>query len=121
MRALRRVLAIAAFVGVLVAGWRFAADHPQPVRIHYWVGETGDIALWVALLGAFAAGGVTVGAFAAFELTRLSLLARRWRRAAARLESQVHELRNLPLSPGEPGELDLEADAPLGQAPLRGS
>ena len=118
MRALRRALAIAAFVGVLVVGWRFAADHPEPVRIHYLVGET-DLALWAALLGAFVAGGVTVGALAALELTRLSLLARRWRKAAARLERQVHELRNLPLAPAGPEEGDPEA--PLGHAPLRGS
>ncbi len=119
MRALRRTLAIAVFVGLLVAGWRFAAHHPDPVRIDYLVGETGELALWVALVGAFAAGGVTVGALAAFQLTRLSMLARRWRKSAARLEAEVHELRNLPLAPAGLEEGDPEA--PLGDAPLRGS
>jgi uncharacterized integral membrane protein len=119
MRALRRALAIAVFVGLLVAGWRFAANHPYPVRIHYLVGETGELALWVALLGAFAAGGVIVGGLAAFELVRLSMLARRWRKAVARLEAEVHELRNLPLTPAGPEEGDPEA--PLGRAHLRGS
>ena len=88
MRALRRALATVAFVGLLVAGWRFAADHPHPVRIRYLMGETGDLALWVALLGAFAAGGAIVGALAAYQLARLSLLARRYRKAAARLEAE---------------------------------
>src|SRR5262245_5671034 len=119
MRILRRALALAAFVGLLVAGWRFAADHPDPVRIHYVVGETRELALWVALLGAFVAGGVSVGALAAFQLARLSMLARRWRKAAARLEGEVHELRNLPLAPEGPEDGDPEA--PLGHAPLRGS
>ena len=119
MRALRRALAIAVFVALLVAGWRFAANHPHPVRIHYLVGETGELALWVALLGAFAAGGVIVGVLAAFQLARLSMLARRWRKSAARLEAEVHELRNLPLAPACPEEGDPEA--PLGHAPLRGS
>ena len=118
MRVLRRALALAAFVGLLVAGWRFAADHPDPVRIHYLVGETEALALWVALLGAFAAGGVVVGAVAAFQLARLSMLARRWRKVAARLEREVHELRTLPLAPDAP-ETD-ESEAPLRQAPLRG-
>ena len=119
MRALRRALAIAVFVGLLVAGWRFAADHPHPVRIHYLVGETGELALWAALLGAFVAGGVIVGVLAAFQLARLSMLARRWRKSTARLEGEVHELRSLPLAPAGPEEGDPEA--PLGHAPLRGS
>ncbi len=119
MRALRRALATFAFVGLLVAGWRFAAEHPQPVRLHYWVGEA-EGTLWVALLGAFAAGGAIVGALAAYQLARLSLLARRYRKAAARLEVEVHELRNLPLVPEGPGEGDAAPDAALGHAPLRG-
>ena len=119
MRALRRALAIAAFVGLLVAGWRFAADHPEPVRIRYLVGETRELALWVALLGAFAAGAVAMGGLAAYQLARLSMLARRWRKVAARLEREVHELRSLPLAQAGPEEGDPEA--PLGHAPLRGS
>ena len=84
MRVVRRLAGIVLFAAILILGWRFAADHPDPVRIHYLVGETGELALWVALLGAFAAGGVIVGIVAAFQLARLSMLARRWRQAAAR-------------------------------------
>ena len=121
MRAVRRVLAIAAFVGLLVLGWRFAAEHPQPVRIHYGVGETGDVALWVALLGAFGAGAASVGALAAYQLVRVGMLARRYRKAAAKLEVEVHELRNLPLAPEAPAVEDFEPEARLGHALERGS
>ena len=119
MRALRRALAIVAFVGLLVAGWRFAALHPQPVRLHYLVGEA-ELTLWAALLGAFAAGAALVGALAAVQLARLSLLSRRYRKAAERLEAQVHELRNLPLAPELPGEGDPGAGEPVAHAPPRG-
>jgi len=118
---MRRVLWIAAFVGLLVVGWRFAAEHPQPVRIHFLVGETGDIALWVALLGAFGAGAASVGALAVTQLVRLGMLARRYRKAAAKLEVEVHELRNLPLAPEAPADLDLGPGTPLGHALERGS
>jgi uncharacterized integral membrane protein len=119
MRALRRALATLAFVGLLVAGWRFAALHPQPVRLHYLLGET-ELALWAALLGAFAAGGVLVGALAALQIARLSMLARRYRKATGRLEAEVHELRNLPLAPELPGEGDPGDGGPLAHAPPRG-
>jgi uncharacterized integral membrane protein len=121
MRATRRVLVIAAFVGLLVLGWRFAADHPQPVRIHYWVGETGELPLWVALLGAFGAGAASLGALAAWQLVRVGMLARRYRKAAAKLEVEVHELRNLPLAPEAPDADDFGPEAPLGHALERGS
>jgi uncharacterized integral membrane protein len=103
MRAMRRVLVIAAFVGLLVVGWRFAAEHREPVRIHYLVGETGDVPLWGALLAAFGAGAVLVGGLAGYQLARLGMLARRYRKAAAKLDAEVHELRNLPLAPESPG------------------
>jgi uncharacterized integral membrane protein len=119
MRSLRRALAVVAFVGLLVAGWRFAALHPQPVRVHYLVGET-EHSLWVALLGAFVAGAGLVAGLAALQLARLSMLARRYRKAAVRLEAEVHELRNLPLAPEAPGERDAVEDAPAAAAPLRG-
>ena len=118
MRAARRVLGVAVFVALLVAGWRFAAGHPQPVQIDYWVGSTGEVALWVALLWAFAAGALAVGALALYQLVRLGLLARRYRKAIAKLEVEVHELRNLPLAPESPEAPELAPG--LGHALERG-
>ena len=121
MRAMRRVLVIAAFVGLLVVGWRFAAEHPQPIRIHYLLGETGDMALWVALLGAFGAGAASVAGLAAYQLVRLGMLARRYRKTVTKLEVEVHELRNLPLAPESPSAPEHEPGTPLGHALERGS
>jgi uncharacterized integral membrane protein len=121
MRAMRRVLVVGAFVGLLVVGWRFAAEHTQPVRIHYLVGESGDVPLWAALLGAFAAGAASVGGVAVYQLARLGMLARRYRKAVAKLEVEIHELRNLPLAPESPGAPEHEPGTPLGHALERGS
>jgi hypothetical protein len=50
------------------------------------------------------------------------MLSRRYRKATARLEAQVHELRNLPLAPELPGdERDLALGEPVAHAPPRGS
>ena len=121
MRAARRVLGIALFVVLLVGGWLFAARNHAPVQLDYFLGQTGELPLWVVLLAAFAAGGVLVGGMAAVEIARQAMLARRWRKAVAKLEREIHELRNLPLAP-EPAAGEREARAaPLAHAPLRGS
>lgn len=101
MRVVRRLLWVALAVLVLVAGWRFASQNASPVRIDLMVVRIGETPLWVGLLCAFAAGAVCAGLAALYEVTRLALLARRYRKAMLRLESEIHQLRNLPLSADE--------------------
>jgi uncharacterized integral membrane protein len=93
-------------MGVLVAGWRFAAENSAPVSVHYLVGVLADVALWRVLLGAFACGGATVGLVALFYAVRNGLVLRRYRKALGGLEAEIHQLRNLPLAPEEPGPRD---------------
>jgi uncharacterized integral membrane protein len=102
MRLARRLLGIACFVAILVLGWRFAADHAAPVTIKTPVAEGTAVSLWVALLVAFALGAVLAGAAAAVRMARMGLLARRYRKVIRGLESEIHQLRNLPLSNDEP-------------------
>jgi uncharacterized integral membrane protein len=113
MRVARRVLAVAVFVGCLVAGWIFASRHAQPVQVDYLVGATGEVSLWVALLVAFLVGAAVATGLCLLQIGRLGLLARRYRKAVRRLESELHELRNLPLAPDA-----AEPPAPLADAPL---
>ena len=96
MRAVRRILALGLFVAVLVVGWRLATENSATVSIHYVAGETGDVLLWAALLVAFALGAATISLLAAYHWARLSMVARRYRRAVRKLEAEVHQLRNLP-------------------------
>jgi hypothetical protein len=106
MRLARRLLGIALFVAILVFGWRFAADHAGLVTIKTPVSEGAEVSLWMALLLAFALGAVLTGFAAAFQVARMSLLARGYRKIIRGLESEVHQLRNLPLTDDElaPGE-----------------
>ena len=99
MRWFRRLLWIGALLALLMGGWFFAARNDVPVRVHYLLGETLELALWKALVGAFAAGAVTIGVFAVFAAMRHGLLQRRYRKLITGLESEVHQLRNLPLAP----------------------
>ena len=120
MRVARRVLAIAAFVALLVGGWVFAARHPQGVAIDYFLGRTGELPLWIALLAAFALGGAAVGGALGYQMLRLAMLARRYRRAVQRLEIELHELRNLPLDPDGHAVDDAVPAAPAARALPRG-
>ena len=120
MRVARRVLAIAVFVGLLVGGWVFAARHPQGVSIDYLFGQTREVPLWIALLAAAALGGAVVGAALVYQLLRLAMLARRYRRTVRRLEAEIHELRNLPLDPGGPAVDEAMPAPPAARALPRG-
>jgi hypothetical protein len=65
---------------------------------------------------------VLVGALAIYQLVRVGMLARRYRKLAAKLEVEVHELRSLPLAPESPAaDPDAGSGTPLGHALERGS
>jgi uncharacterized integral membrane protein len=99
---LRRVLLGLSFVALLVGGWRFAAQNSDLVKVSYLAGETPSVALWLALLFAFGLGALVAGLFTGLGLARTRLLARRYRKAVAGLEAEVHQLRNLPLIDEDP-------------------
>ena len=99
MRWIRRLLWIGALVATLVAGWLFAARNAAQVRVDYVLGTTLEVALWQALLAAFATGALAVGALMLFAAMRHGLVQRRYRKLISGLETELHQLRNLPLTP----------------------
>jgi uncharacterized membrane protein YciS (DUF1049 family) len=99
MRWIRRLLWIGALVATLVAGWLFAARNEGLVRVDYLVGETLDVALWQVLVVAFALGALAVGTLMLVAATRHGLVQRRYRKLINGLETELHQLRNLPLAP----------------------
>lgn len=115
MRSVRRLIAVAIFVAALVLGWRFAAANLEPVSVHYLAGVLEGVPLWAALVGAFAAGGVLVGAGALLPMARLGLTARRWRKVAQGLETELHQLRNLPLASPSETTVRGSAGAPIAR------
>jgi uncharacterized integral membrane protein len=99
MNWVRRIVWVGALTVLLVGGWLFAAQNRDPVRVHYVVGELPEVALWKALIGAFALGATLVGLVSFFFALRHGLVVRRYRKLLGGLESEIHQLRNLPLAP----------------------
>jgi hypothetical protein len=97
MKWLRRLLAGGLLVGLLYGGWLLVDGNAELVRIDYLVGEVVDVALWRALVAAFAAGAVAALAVMGLGLIRARLETREYRKALAGHETEVHQLRNLPL------------------------
>jgi len=106
MRWVRRILGLAAIGAVFVCGWVFPAQNATPVTVSYIFGELDEVALWQALCGAFAAGVGLAGLVGAYQIVRLQMVTRRYRKTVRELETEVHQMRNLPLSPEEPPALD---------------
>ena len=105
MRLVRRVLWIAFTAALVVAGVAFVGRNRVAVPIDLGVTTFPEAPLWQALLVAFAAGAALVGLGALWQVLRLGMLARRYRRTVGRLESEIHQLRNLPLAGDVGGEV----------------
>jgi len=102
MRLVLRLFWVACFVGVLVVGWKFAAANGAEVPISYVFGQLAPLPIWLILLVAFAAGAAVSGLIGLYQLAKLRLVTRRFRKTVRGLEAEVHQLRTLPLSGEEP-------------------
>lgn len=98
MRWVRRLIGVAIVVTVMVGGWRLAAENAAEISVHYLWGSH-ELRLWQALLLAFGAGFALAGAAGLLFGVRARLVQRRYRKAVGGLESEIHQLRNLPLAP----------------------
>ena len=98
---IRRLLAAAIFTATLIAGWMFAARNGVLVDVDALALRVTEVKLWLALLVAFAAGVLIAGTIGMLSVARARMVTRRYRRTVAGLESEVHQLRNLPLASGD--------------------
>lgn len=86
------------FVGTLWIGWSLRAGNAAPVNLDLiWLQVVG-IELWRAILMAMGFGAGFSAILVGFAWLRARLLNRRYRKAIARLESELHEMRSLPLA-----------------------
>jgi uncharacterized integral membrane protein len=111
----RRLLLIALVLAVVTAGIGFALRNTEPrVQVDFWLATAPEVSLWLALVIAFGVGALLATAVWLFEVARYGLVARRYRKTVARLESEIHQLRNLPLAEGTaPLEPRIESEAGL--------
>ena len=102
MKTVRRVVLVSVFVGLLYAGWRFAHGNGQVIRVDFVVGRSAEMALWKALISSAGLGAIMTSTFLGFSLARSRLESRRYRKALMKAESEVHQLRHLPVGVGDP-------------------
>jgi uncharacterized integral membrane protein len=98
MRLARRLITVVVFVALLVGGWKFANSNASPVSVRYPGGEFAARALWFVMLVAFGSGFGLAAIIAAVRGARIRLVSRRYRKLVDSLQSEVHQLRSLPLS-----------------------
>ena len=101
MRLFRRLLVLVLIVGVFVAVVQFRDRNQEQVVIDLLAMQTPPVAVWLALVASFALGAVGASASLLYQVARKSLVARRYRKTVAGLESEIHQLRNLPLAGDE--------------------
>jgi hypothetical protein len=98
MRLLISLLGLFSFVGALVLGWKFASANADKIQIDLVWTQVPSIAVWQLALLSFGAGMAAVLSVSAFLGTRGWLLRRRYRRTIRGLESELHQMRSLPLA-----------------------
>jgi len=94
----RRLVPAALGAGLLYLAWRLVSANDASVSVDFLLGRV-ELALWQALLGAFVCGAGLVGVFSLYQMARGGLVSRRYRKQLRSLETEVHQLRNLPLAP----------------------
>lgn len=112
-RVLVGVLGALLFVGALVVGWNLGAANATTIDIDLlWI-KVAEVTVWQLGLAAFGTGAGIVLLVAAFLGTRGWLLRRRYRATIRRLESELHQMRSLPLAAdGESGVVPPPRSAP---------
>lgn len=90
------VLSLAA--GLLWAGWSFRSGNAGVIDLELLWLHLPAVEVWWALLVAASLGAGFAAFGVGFAWLRQRLLNRRYRATIARLESEVHQLRSLPLA-----------------------
>ncbi len=118
MKWLRRIVLL-----VLLAGFAYVASElPDAnsvlVNVDLLVWQAPPLPIWLVLGLAFLLGVLCASAGLLYQLAKKSLVTRRYRKTVAGLESEIHQLRNLPLAGSEtaPNGAGVE-DSPVPGAP----
>lgn len=110
---IRRLVPMVGGAGLLYLAWRLINANAEGVKVDFLLGRI-DLVLWQALGTSFLLGATMVGLYAIYQMARGGLLSRRYRKQLSNLETEVHQLRNLPLAPQEASTPEL-ADLDFGE------
>jgi len=106
MQWFRRTFVLASGLGLLWTAWSFRAGNADVIDVDLVFARLPGVALWQALSLFLASGLLIGGLVAGLGWVRQRLLNRRYRKAIEKLESEVHQLRSLPLSGSVRAETD---------------
>ncbi len=101
MKILRRLLTLALLIGGLVLGYRLAQANGSPVALDLLYTTLPELPQWMVVGASFLLGAGVAALLMFYQLAKLGLVTRRYRKTVRGLESEVHQLRNLPLAGGE--------------------
>ena len=92
------IVVVGFFVGALWVGWSFRSGNVTPIDLDLiWI-RIANVEVWWVILVAIAAGAIVATSLVGFLLLRAHWLNIRYRRVIKRLESELHQMRSLPLS-----------------------
>lgn len=119
---IRRLVPMVFGAALLYLAWLLVAANAEPVKVDFLLGRA-EMAVWQALGLAFAAGALLVALYTLYQMVRGGLVQRRYRKELSGLETEVHQLRNLPLhadSSGSPDPAPYDDEFADAAAPERG-
>ncbi len=102
MRWVRRILLLVLLVALPVGVHLFVTRNSEAVSLDFLVVRFEGVAVWIVLLSAFCAGALLTALVALVRGAGLRLETWRFRKLTRDLESEVHQLRNLPLASDAP-------------------
>ena len=112
-RLLLWTLGLAFFVGALWTGWSFRAGNSGPIDLDLIWMQVPNVEPWRVILLALGLGAVLASVLVGFGWLRARLLNRRYRSTIQRLESELHQMRSLPLSGSEDAAIMAEPASPV--------
>jgi len=109
---LRRLVVLVLFGGTLWLAVQFPKANAELVRVDLLAFQAPEVELWLVLLVSFSVGALLAALLLVYEVAKLGLLTRRYRKTVVGLESEIHELRNLPLDEPVPSGQVASLEAP---------
>ncbi len=116
----RRLLIAAVFIGVAGLAVIFTDSNAARVSIGLdWPVEgfrTPELPLWIVVLASYALGLGTASAALVWKIMKQGLVGRSYRKTMVGLESEIHQLRNLPLEGADAVGADPALAVPASEA-----
>ena len=100
MKILRRLLAFALLVALGWVFYQFAKANAGIVVVDLIYAQLPEAPQWLVLIASFGLGAALATLLLLYRMARQGLVTRRYRKTVRGLESEIHQLRNLPLAEG---------------------